>query len=167
MPRLILLRHASAEAAGPRMTDHERPLTRHGRQEAVEAGRVLAARAEAIDLVLASDSVRTRETWEGVATAVEASPKIRFLRSIFEADDYMPTLREHGGAAQAILLVGHNPAMHVTAVEVARSIAGRHGKRLSSGFPKGALAIFDFEGEWAALAPGRMQLLAFLQPGES
>lgn len=166
MPRLILLRHATAERAGPRMTDHERPLTRGGHKEAAAAGRVLARRGEKIDLVLSSDSTRTRETWDGVAGEIDGVPQTRFLRAMFEAPDYLPVINELGGEADGVLVVGHNPAMHATAVEVAASLEGREGRRVRSGFPKGALAIFDFAGEWRSLVPGRMRLLAFIEPGE-
>ena len=64
MPRLILLRHATAERAAPRQTDHERTLTKGGHKEAKAAGRALKKRGEAIDLVLSSELARTRETWD-------------------------------------------------------------------------------------------------------
>jgi phosphohistidine phosphatase len=165
MPRLILLRHATAERARPRETDHERTLTRGGQKEAKAAGHVLAQRGEAIDLVLSSDSQRTRETWDSVAPEIDAKPKIRFLRSLYEADSYLPALRSEGGNATCVLVVGHNPAMHVTAIEAAESLSGRDGQKLASGFPKGAIAIFDFNGEWTSLQPGRMRLVAFIQAG--
>jgi phosphohistidine phosphatase len=125
---------------------------------------VLRKRGETIDLVLSSDSTRTRETWAGVEEKIDGKPEVRFLRAMFEAPDYVSVLKEHGRQAAAILVVGHNPAMHETALAVAASLEGRDGRKLYSGFPKGALAIFDFDGEWASLAPGRMQLVAFIEP---
>lgn len=164
MRRLILLRHATAERAGPRQTDHERELTKAGRRESEAAGRLLAKRGETIDLVLSSDSTRTRGTWDGVAPELKGSPKVRFLRSMFEAPDYLATIRAEGGGANVLLLIGHNPAMHETGVELAANLSGRDGSKLRSGFPKGALAILDFDGEWASLHPGRMNLVAFIEP---
>lgn len=166
MLRLILLRHATAERAGPRQADHDRALTRGGRKEAVEAGRVLKERGEVIDLVLSSDSKRTRQTWEGVAPEIDAKPDVRFLHSLFEAPDYLPILKGEARKASNVLLIGHNPAMHGTAVEVAASLAGHDGARLRNGFQKGALAIFDFEGEWKTLRPGQMRLVAYIVPEE-
>jgi len=166
MPRLILLRHATAERAGRGEMDHARALTKGGRREAAAAGRALAERGEAIDLVLSSDSRRTRETWDGVAAEIAARPEARFLRSLFEQEDYLPVVKAEGGRAKSILLIGHNPAMHGTAVEVAASLAGRDGGRLKAGFPKGGLAIFDFDGDWPALRPGQMRLVEFIEPEE-
>lgn len=166
MPRLILLRHATAERAGPGESDHDRGLTKGGKKEASAAGQVLAERGEKIDLVLSSDSRRTRETWKGVAAEIDAKPEMRFLRSMFEANDYLPTLKSEGRKAESILLIGHNPAIHGTAVEIASSLSGRDGGKLRAGFPKGALAIFDFDGEWRSARPGQMRLVAFLDPEE-
>jgi len=166
MPRLILLRHASAERAGPGESDHDRALTKGGKKEATAAGQVLGQRGEKIDLVLSSDSRRTRDTWKGVAAEIDAKPDVRFLRSMFESNDYLPTLKSEGRKAGSVLLIGHNPAMHGTAVEIAASLSGRDGARLRSGFPKAALAIFDFDGEWKTLRPGQMRLEAFIEPEE-
>ena len=166
MPRLILLRHATAERAGPGQADHDRALTKGGRKEAAEAGRALRERAEVIDLVLSSDSRRTRQTWDGVAAEVDAKPEVRFMHSLFEAPDYLPILKGEARKAATVLLIGHNPAMHGTAVEVAASLAGREGARLRGGFQKGALAIFDFDGEWKSLRPGQMRLVAFIENDE-
>jgi len=166
MPRLLLLRHATAERAGRGEADHDRALTKTGKKEATDAGRAIAERAETIDLVLSSDAKRTRETWDKVAAEINSKPEVRFLRSMFEANDYLPALKSEGRKAGTILLIGHNPAMHGTAVEIASSLAGRDGGRLRAGFATGALAIFDFNGEWKTLRPGQMQLVAFVEPVE-
>jgi phosphohistidine phosphatase len=163
MPRLILLRHATAERAGPGESDHERALTKGGRKEAKAIGKILARRGEAIDLVLSSDSTRTRATWEEVAGRIDAAAEVRFLRALYEAHDYAPIIKAEGGAATASLVVGHNPAMHATAINVAEGLAGRDGAKLRAGFPKGALAILDFEGEWRSIRSGQMRLVAFIE----
>ena len=163
MPRLILLRHATAERARPGESDHERVLTKGGRKEAKAVGKILAKRSEKVDLVLSSDSRRTRETWEEVAGRIDDAAEVRFLRALYEAHDYAPIIKAEGGAATAILVVGHNPAMHATAINVAEGLSGRDGAKLRAGFPKAALAIFDFEGEWKSLRPGGMRLVAFIE----
>jgi phosphohistidine phosphatase len=166
MPRLILLRHATAERAGRGEADIDRVLTKTGKKEAGAVGRTLAERGETIALVLSSDSKRTRETWDGVAREIASKPEVRFLRLLFEANDYLPTLKSEGRKAGTILLIGHNPAIHGTAVEIASSLAGRDGGKLRAGFPKAAFAVFDFDGEWKSLRPGQMRLEAFIEPEE-
>lgn len=163
MPRLILLRHATAERAALGQTDHERALTKGGRKESKAAGKTLAKRGETIDLVLSSDSKRTRETWAGVAEKLGGTPEVRFLRALFEAQNYVPIIGREGGDARTILVVGHNPAVHTTALTLAEELSGRDGQRLRAGFPKGALAILDFDGGWATIHPSQMRLVAFLE----
>jgi phosphohistidine phosphatase len=165
MPRLLLLRHATAEHAQPNQGDHDRALSKGGRKEAKTIGKILKKRGEAIDLVLSSDSKRTRETWEEVAERYGEAPEVRFLRPLYEAQNYAPIIKAEGGSASTILVVGHNPAMHATALTLAESLSGRDGAKLRAGFPKGALAIFDFEGEWRSLRPGGMRLVAFIETG--
>jgi phosphohistidine phosphatase len=68
-------------------------------------GRVIAARGQAVDLVLCSTSARTRETFEGVRPALGMAPKVRFLRGIYEGEDYLSILRREGDGAASLLLV--------------------------------------------------------------
>jgi phosphohistidine phosphatase len=164
MPRLLLLRHAKAERARPGEADHERALTKSGRSDSTAMGKVIAERGDNPDLVLCSTSKRTRETWEMVRPALDPAPKARFLRAIYEAGDYLDVLREEGDAARSVLLIGHNPAMQETAVLLAADLAGRDGTALKDRFPKAALAVFDFDGEWTRLGPRHMRLAAFVLP---
>ena len=166
MPKLLLLRHASAERARPRQSDHERELTREGRRQAKAIGKKIAELGDAIDLVLSSDSARTKQTWDGVAPELTSRPEVRFLPLLFETHDYLPIIKAEGGKAQSILLIGHNPTIQETAIELASNLSGREGNRLRSGFPKGAVAVFSFDGDWASLRPGQMRLEAFVEADE-
>jgi phosphohistidine phosphatase len=164
MPRLLLLRHAKAERARAGETDHERVLSERGIDDAAAMGKIVAERGDTPDLLLCSTSTRTRQTWNEVRSGLGALPEERFLRPIYEADDYARILQEEGGAAQSILLIGHNPAMQATAATLAADLAGRDGRRLSAEFPTAALAVLDFDGEWRTLKPRRMRLVAFVAP---
>lgn len=128
-------------------------------------GMVFAGRGEKPDLVLCSTSERTRETLEEVEPALGGKRSVAFLREIYEADgDYIQVLREHGGRSKTLMLVGHNPAIHVTALRLAEDLAGTDGNNLSNRFPTAAAAIFDFQGKWNDLRPGAMTLAAFICP---
>ena len=167
MPRLFLLRHAVAERARPGESDHERALTKDGRKDSAAIGKIIAERGDGIDLVLVSDSRRTRETFEGVAPALKEAPEVRHLRSIFEADDtYIPILRKEGGDARTILLVGHNPAIQATAVRLPADLASRDGRALRERFPKAALAVLEFDGGWGTLQPRQARLVETVEAEE-
>lgn len=126
-------------------------------------GRAIAEHGP-VDLVLCSDALRARETWECAASAVTPAPETRLLRAIYDASTYLPILNAEGGNAKTILLVGHNPTMQGTALTLAASLAGAEGAVLAGHFPKAALAVLDFDGSWATLAPGQARLAAFVLP---
>ena len=165
MPSLLLLRHAKAERARPGESDHERVLAERGRTEAAAVGRAMRERGERPDLVLCSTSVRTRETFELAGIALRGKPEVRFLKKLFDAGgDYFGVLKQEGGGAASVLVVGHNPAIQETALRLAESLASKDGARLKQNFPPAALAIFDFDGGWLDLAPGTARLAALITP---
>ncbi len=162
MPRLLLFRHAKAENTPRGGADHDRALTKSGRTDSAAMGAALAEHGP-VDLVLCSDAARATGTWEAARDALGASPEVRLLRAIYEADDYLPILKEEGGEAATVLLVGHNPTMHRAAVSLAADLHGP-GRILASRFPKAALAVLDFDGSWSELRPGTGRLAAFVLP---
>ncbi len=161
MRRLLLFRHAEAIHSN-RYRDHERPLTEAGRREAAHAGARLAEFALPIDLVLASDSQRTRETWDNARAALKEAPETHFDRKIYEAErhDLMEMVRALPDSVKTLILVGHNPAL----AEFATHFAGRGEsqplKRLGRGLPPSAVALFEIEGgEWRKLRWGDGRLI--------
>lgn len=165
MPRLLLFRHAKTEPAAPGQKDHDRTLMQRGREDSATMGKLLAERGDIPDRVLCSTSARTRETWDRAKTALTASSDVRYLRDIYEADgDYIEIVREHGKRADPLMVVGHNPSIHVTALRLADDLGGKDGSLLVSRFPTGAVAVFDFDGKWKHLSPASMTLSAFLLP---
>lgn len=165
MPRLLLLRHAKAENAKPGVSDHDRALTKAGREQSTAVGSTVAGRGP-VDLVLSSTALRAKETWDFLSPTLDTEPEVRLSRAIYDAgDSYLSILNAEGGDAATILLVGHNPTMHATAVSLVSGLAGPDGAVLASRFPKAAIAVIDFSGSWEALRPGRAQLSAFILPG--
>jgi phosphohistidine phosphatase len=136
--RLIILRHASA-AANPVGGDHARPLSAHGREQAKRIGERLRDMTWRPEVVLASDSQRTRETWQLLATALDAADvDVRFLRSLY--DDGASGMREASSdidiKVHTVLALGHNPAWS----QLSGMLCGR-SVSLSSG--NGALLSVD------------------------
>lgn len=164
MPRLILFRHAKAERTQPGSTDHERVLTKSGEAQSAAMARRIAGHGP-VDLVLCSSALRATGTWEAAASGIGGAPEVRFSRAIYEAASYLPILRQEGGDAGTVLLVGHNPTMHETALSLTVDLTSAEGAILAVRFPKGAAAVLDFDGRWAKIGPGQGHLAAFLLPG--
>jgi len=140
MRQLVLLRHAKAVTAEDGEDDFERALAPEGREAAPRVAAALAKAGAAPEVVLVSDSKRTRETWE-LAKAAFPAAEVKFLMSLFHApaETLMQEAERSGG--KAVMLVGHNPGLH----DLASRLAHRNNAldvKLRSKFPTAAGAIF-------------------------
>jgi phosphohistidine phosphatase len=116
------------------------------------------------DLVLCSPAKRAHETLEGIVPALGEAPEVIVDAELYGAgaEHLLARLRHIAGDVQSAMLVGHNPAIHDLALELA--VAGPELDRLSRKFPTGALATLGFEDAWAELGPGGAELTAFVRP---
>jgi phosphohistidine phosphatase len=168
MLRLLILRHAKSDWGQPGQPDMERPLAPRGERAAALMGRVLSADDLRPDRVLVSPARRTRETLAGVLPGLgPPAPAIVTVAGLYEppTGNYQAAIAANGDDARRLLVVGHNPASHATAL----LLSGR-GERmafadLASKFPTAALAAIDFEaGSWTDIEPRSGRLAAFLTP---
>ena len=84
MHRLHLLRHAKSNP-DDNIEDRQRRLNRRGRDAARRVGESLPAALGAVDLVLCSTALRTRETAELVFAGFAPSPRILFDDELYLA----------------------------------------------------------------------------------
>ena len=169
MRTLLLLRHAKSSWADPGQTDFDRPLAPRGREAAARIGRELVERRWVPDRVLVSAAARTRETWALVAAELPSAPQVIVSRSIYEADvqTLLGLIRQDGGDAGVLMVVGHNPSTEA----LAQGLAGAGSDldaldRLRRKYPTAGLARFDYDGRWAEIALGKGRLTDFLAPRE-
>ncbi len=85
MHLLHLLRHAKSSWKED-VEDHERPLNRRGREAARLVGQHLPASAGAIDLVLCSSALRTRETLDLAVAEFTPRPRCVIEDALYLAD---------------------------------------------------------------------------------
>jgi len=159
--RLIVLRHAKSDWPED-VPDHDRPLAKRGRKDAPEIGRWLRANGYRPDTVICSTARRTRQTWELVAGQLGESPDVTFEPRAYGASamTLLYLVRELPDGCQAALLIGHNPGIS----DLATSLAGTSRGKLS--FPTAGVAVLDFDGDWADLAPEGARLAAFVIPAD-
>lgn len=164
--RLVyILRHA--KAADSDASDESRPLTADGREGAALVGRYLAQFQPAPERVLCSPSLRTRQTWEIVASETGWRPEVALPRSLYlaSAGDLFGTIQQQPDGVGRILLVGHNPGMHDFCLKATDDPHHPLYQSLTLKFPPGSLAVFRCDiARWADAAPGRLRLLAFTKP---
>jgi len=112
MPRrLILMRHAKSSWKQEAATDHERCLNRRGRRDAPRIARELRRLGWWPDLVLSSDSQRTRETWELMSAETDPPTAARFSNQLYLAglDEIEEVVRQVPNRVSTLLVLGHNP----------------------------------------------------------
>ena len=142
MTELYLIRHGIAEERGEAWPDDsKRPLTAAGMAKLRKAARALDRLGVAIDVIVTSPLVRTRQTAEIIAGGFEPHPHIATADALAPGGTVsavLSDLEKHAKRAR-IALVGHEPGIGELA---ARLIGSRH----PIPFKKGAVCRIDVEG---------------------
>jgi phosphohistidine phosphatase len=166
MLRLLLFRHAKTarEAGGG---DHDRPLTKRGEDDAKRIGRYLTDEQFLPDLVIASDSRRTRQTLEIALQAANQHPLTRLERAVYLAEPHtlFHLVRRTPGDVRSLMMIGHNPGMADLAI-LLTGFGDRYAfARMRTKFPTAGLAVLDFPAErWDEIAEHRGRLDRFVTP---
>jgi phosphohistidine phosphatase len=162
MRRLLLLRHAKAERLQSSGRDHDRILSKRGREDALAVGTYLVRHKLTPDQALVSTAARTRETWGLIATAFAKPPPAEFESGIYEAspETILKAIKATEPAARTLIVVGHNPSMQQLAGTLIASGDIEARQRLLEEFPTAAFAMISFAAEsWngAHAAGGRLE----------
>ncbi|QLQ13510.1 MAG: histidine phosphatase family protein [Brevundimonas sp.] len=161
MRRLILMRHAEAEATS-RDGDRGRPLSPRGQDDARQAGLTLARLGFKPDHAVVSPARRTRQTWD---LAAEALGDVELLTpdGLYnaESDILRSEIEALEDQAGCLMVVAHNPGIHALAIELLADAAASPAllERLAMGFPPGSAAIFGVDDY------GRISWQGYLRPG--
>ncbi len=160
MRRLMVLRHAKSSWSDGSLGDHERPLNERGRTAATAMGRFMAESDLRPDVVLSSDSVRTRETVALWSAAADWDGPIEFLPELYLAD--VPTLfRTVEMLPETFhrpLLVAHNPGIAELVSAVSNALVE---------VPTGTLAVFEAAvDQWPDVGPSRLSTILTKRPRE-
>lgn len=120
---LTLLRHAKSSWQEPGISDHDRPLSQRGQQDAPVMGRRLLARGSRPSLMLSSTALRARQTAQIIAR--ELGYPAEFLQ--LEPELYLATpeqilavLARQADSFRNIIVCGHNPGL----TELANRLTG-------------------------------------------
>jgi phosphohistidine phosphatase len=167
MKSLHLLRHAKSSWKDPGPNDHDRPLSKRGRQTAKVMAAYLRRAKIAPDLVICSTARRARQTLDPIAKA-KKPPKVVFEREIYGGAQQAlwEQLWNLPESAKSVLLIGHNPALQDLALELAYADLNKLLASAGGKFPTGAMASFRFDGAWKALEPHGAVLASYITPKE-
>lgn len=158
---LVLFRHGkSAYPEG--IADLERPLAPRGIRQARLAGEWINSEVGQFDLVLCSPSLRTRQTLE----EAQLKGPTDFVEAVYDEShlDYLSLLRQWGGEAGKLALVGHHPAITKTAL----LLAGNHESvgvgQIKEKFVTSGVAVLTGKKPWAELKKGSLSLKSYFAP---
>jgi phosphohistidine phosphatase len=166
MRRLMLLRHAKTERAGPGERDRDRALTKRGRADAPAIATYMAHNDLVPDLALVSPARRTQETWDLAAAVFAKKPRRSNEDRIYNAraDDLMTLISETRGAP-SLLVIGHNPGLHDLSLQLIASGDAKLRTRLLENLPTSGLAVIDLPFDnWLRLRPQCGRLVHFMTP---
>ena len=163
MKRLMILRHAQTAPAGEG-GDRERKLTPQGLEDARMRGETMKAKNYVPDFILCSPVTRTRQTLDQIAATL-GKIQTEFQKVIYEGgyDEILSLVRSVDDSCMALLVVGHNPAIHQFAASMAREDHDLMNS-LSSGYAPATLTVLDVpRASWADLQPGENSIIDLIE----
>lgn len=168
MLTLALLRHAKSNWDVPGALDFERDLAPRGLEAAPRMGREIARLGFSPDLVLCSDAVRARMTYDLVAPSIAPPPRtVLHEKRLYMASarELLARLHEVPDTVKSVMLVGHNPGFHELNIALIGDAAPGAERAAKSKFPTCALAIYTFDtDQWAQVAPRKGRVIHFATP---
>lgn len=159
---LVLMRHG--KSGYPEGTpDHERPLATRGRREAGLAGTWITEHVGQVDAVLCSTALRTRETL--AATGLDTG-SVRYEKRIYggSAEEIMEEITFTDASVTTLLVVGHEPGIPWTALELAEDDDNDTARGVRHRFPTSAVAVLTTDREWSDLSAGTATITQFVIP---
>ena len=165
MPVLHLLRHAKS-GWNDEIEDHERPLSRAGRDAARLIARHLPTATGRLDLVLCSSALRTRETLDLVLAAFAMRPRVLIEDELYLAATavLLNRLRTLAEPEERVMLIGHNPGLHELALMLARTDSRPYRALAGGKFPTAARASFRIAPGWSAIDRSQHELVDYATP---
>jgi phosphohistidine phosphatase len=159
MKVILLLRHAKSSWDEP-VNDHDRPLTKRGKEAALRAGEEIRYRGLVPDLILSSTARRARKTAKRVAKSSGYPGEIVLVEDLYDSDvpRHLEVISETRDVHDRILVVGHNPVFE----ELVFRLSDERVR-----LPTAAIARIDLDLEsWASIGEATGKLELILPPDE-
>lgn len=155
--KLYLLRHAEAEKGAD---DFERPLTAHGKAQALWIGCYLLKQQERPQSIICSSALRAFTTARLVAKRLQLPDDALTPESSMYNADYDTLLSLfHNFNENQVLFVGHNPAIS----QLAYYLTG--DDRLQDSLSPCGLCVIEFPvSDWADITEQSGHLISCIEP---
>lgn len=165
MKRLYILRHSKAGQSNKKLLDdHARELTLKGVDLCAQVGGYLRGKDALPDVVFSSTAERAKETARlvceaaGVHTPIEQIPRLYLATT----EDIYSVIHAADDGINALLVVGHNPGLHLFAMDVAGTGDKKLYREMKNHFPPPSLVTFDLNIQsWGLLESQCGELVDF------
>lgn len=166
MRTLTLFRHAKSSWSDLTLGDFSRSLAPRGRKAAPRMGRFLAENDLIPDQVCCSTAVRAQETLDLALAEWDPPPAVHHMERLYHApaETLLEVVRETEDDTKSLMLVGHNPGMHMLAHMLTASGDPMALDQLAVKFPTAAVAVFALSGRWQEARFGTGELRLFQTP---
>ena len=166
MRTLTLFRHAKSSWSDLTLGDFSRRLAPRGIKAAPRMGRFLAENDLIPDLVCCSTAARAQETLDLALAEWASPPTVRHMEGLYHApaETLLDVVRETDDGIESLMLVGHNPGMHMLAHMLTAHGSRKALDRLAIKFPTAAIAVFGLSGHWRDTRFGTGELKLFQTP---
>src|ERR671933_1884148 len=116
MNTLLILRHAKDAPKDPTISDHDRPLDKVGKDDALHMGKLIKDKGMIPSLIISSTALRAKTTAELIAKGCSYQGDIVLNHSLYEAKpkEYLSILETLSDIYGSVLIVGHNPTVEDT-----------------------------------------------------
>jgi len=163
MKEILLLRHAKSSWDNELIEDFDRPLKEKGKKDALVMAEYIKQSDLIPEYIICSEAIRTKETLDIILQKINFSSniKISYTRKIYEADvsDILQLISETDNKFNRIMLIGHNPGMERTVVELTKK---------EFPFPKfstcGLAYLKSNINDWKEIKIGKTELVLFKNP---
>ncbi len=157
MKTLYILRHAKSSWEFEELSDHDRPLNKRGRGDAVLMGQELISRKVKPDLIVSSPAVRAISTATLLGKELGYDPKeILVDDRVYGASKkvLLEVVQETPAEVKRLLLVGHNEALS----EFANMLSPQSVSRM----PTAGMVALKFDCEsWYDVSRDKAELLFY------
>ncbi|AKQ46677.1 phosphohistidine phosphatase [Rufibacter radiotolerans] len=158
MKTLYLLRHAKSSWKFEELSDHDRPLTKKGRNDAKLIGQELLERKTKLDLIISSSAVRAISTATLIAKELDYDPeKIAVQEELYQipSDSLMDFIQVLPEEYDYVMLVGHNPVF----TELANYLTP---EKSIANLPTAGVVAISFDcNHWGEISKENAKLLFF------
>lgn len=110
---LLILRHAKSSWKNKKLDDHDRPLNKRGRSEAIKMGKYFNKMSILPNLIITSSALRAIETTKYVCKHARYENLVEVNSSLYGSniDNYISVISTAFKTKDKLLIIGHNPVL--------------------------------------------------------